>query len=251
MLERVNAASIKALARQLGCDKVGITTPQAFHLQAWTRSVIVLGQATLDEAWDYVTHIAYNGRVLWSKPVYERLVGLASQLALALTRAGFRSEALTFEDSAALIDLRLAAVQAGLGVYGLNGLVVTREYGPRIRFGATFTAAPLQPDTPLNDYYCSSCTICWGACPDAALGPRGFDRSKCRAEFDPTPEMAQLQEREEKHPSPASRLQCSRCITSCPIGKTVGRPYVPGLDGPSWEEQRRIGRLATQNARRH
>lgn len=233
MLEQVNAGSIKALARQLGCDKVGITGPEGFNLPPWTRSVIVLAQATLDEAWDYELYIEYDGRVLWSKPIYERLVAIAGRLALALQQAGFRSEPLTFEDSAALIDLRLAAVQAGLGVYGLNGLVVTREYGPRVRFGAVYTAALLGTDTRLKEYYCSSCTMCVGACPDQALRLSHFDRSRCRAEFDPTPEMARRQEREQKRPSPATRLQCNRCITACPIGKKIGRPFVPGLDGPS------------------
>lgn len=230
MLERVDVVSVKTLARKLGCDKVGITTPAGFHLPEWTRSVIVLGQATLDEAWDYQMHLFYDGRRFWSKPIYERLVAIAGRLALALVRAGFAAEPLTFEDSLALMDLKQAAVRAGLGVIGLNNLVVTREYGPRIRFGAVYTAAPLSPDAPLHEYYCSSCTLCWGACPDRALGPNGLDRSRCRAEFDPTPEMARLQEQEEKHPSPATRLQCIRCLVSCPIGKRVGRPYVPGLE---------------------
>jgi epoxyqueuosine reductase QueG len=230
MLERVDAATVKAVAKQLGADKVGITTPEGFHLPAWTRSAIVLGQATLDEAWDYELRMVYDGRVFWSKPIYERLVAIAGRLALALERSGLRAEPLTYEDSIALMDLKRAAVQAGLGVIGLNGLVVTREYGPRIRFGAVYTLARLEPDSPLQEYYCPSCTICWGACPDRALGPKGLDRSRCRAEFDPTPEMARLQEHEQKHPSPAARLQCIRCITSCPIGKKVGRPHVPGLD---------------------
>jgi epoxyqueuosine reductase QueG len=229
-LERVDATTVKAWAHELGADKVGITTPEGFHLPDWTRSVIVLGQAALDEAWDYQLHIAHGAVHLWSKWAYERLVALAGRLALALGEAGFRSAPLTYEDSLALMDLKEAAVRAGLGVIGLNTLVVTREYGPRIRFGAVYTTAPLAYDAPLDDYYCASCTICWGACPDRALGPNGLDRSRCRAEFDPTPEMARLQVREEKHLSPAARLQCIRCITSCPIGKKAGRPYIPGLE---------------------
>jgi len=230
MSEQVDAARVKELARAMGADKVGITTPEGFHLPEWTRAVIVLAQATLDEAWDYELRMVYDGRYFWSKPIYERLTAIAARLALALEQAGFRSEPLTFDDSISLIDLRVAAVRAGLGVRGLNGLVLTREYGPRVRFGAVYTAADLAPDAPLAEYYCTSCTICWGACPDRALGPNGCERSRCRAEFAPTPEMAHLQEREQKHPSPATRLQCIRCITSCPIGKKVGRPYVPGLE---------------------
>ncbi len=233
-LDQVDAAAVKALARQLGWDKVGITTPEGFHLPAWTRSVIVLGMATLDEAWDYQLHIAYREKHLRSKWAYERMEARSGRLALILVQAGFRSEPLTYDDSISLIDLKVAAVQAGLGVRGQNGLVVTREFGPRIRFGAVYTAAPLEPDAPLRDYYCTNCTICWGTCPDRALGPAGLDRARCRAEFDPSPEMARLQEREGKHPSPAARLQCVRCITSCPIGKKAGRPFVPGLENEPW-----------------
>jgi epoxyqueuosine reductase QueG len=230
-LERMDTAAVKTLARQLGADKVGVTTPEGFHLPDWTRSVVVVGQATLDEALDYQLHVAYGEKHVWSKWAYERLVALAGRLALAIAGAGFRAAPLTFEDSIALLDLKQAAIRAGLGVLGQNNLVVAREFGPRIRFGAVYTAAPLDVDAPLRDYYCTNCTICWGACPDRALGPAGLDRSRCRAEFDPTPEMARRQEDEEKHPSPAARLQCIRCITSCPIGKKAGRPYVPGLEG--------------------
>lgn len=229
-LERVDAAAVKSLACQLGADKVGVTTTEGFHLPEWARAVVVLGQATLDEALDYQLHVAYGTKQLWSKWAYERLVALAGRLALAIAGAGLRTLPLTFEDSAALLDLKQAAVKAGLGVLGQNNLVVTREFGPRIRFGAVYTAAPLGVDAPLRDYYCTNCTICWGACPDRALGPSGLDRSRCRAEFDPTPEMARRQEDEEKHPSPAARLQCIRCITCCPIGKKAGWPYVPGLE---------------------
>lgn len=229
-LERADTAAVQDLARRLGVDKVGIAAPGSFHLPEWTRSVVVLGQATLDEAFDYQLHVAYGSVRLWSKWAYERMVALAARLALALTRAGFRSEPLLYEDSLSLMDLKVAALEAGLGVRGQNNLVITREYGPRIRFGAVYTAAALVPDAPLRDYYCTNCTICWGACPDRALGPTGLDRSRCRAEFDPSPEMARLQEREGKRLSPAARLQCIRCITSCPIGKKAGRPYVPGLE---------------------
>lgn len=228
--DQLDAAAVKRLALQLGWDKVGITTPENFHLPAWARSVVVLGMATTDEAWDYQLHIAYRDKRVWSKWAYDRLEAWAGRLALRLVQAGFRAEPLTYDDSISLIDLRVAAVQAGLGVRGQNNLVVTREFGPRIRFGAVYTSAALAPDAPLRDYYCTNCTICWGACPDRALGPDGLDRARCRAEYDPTPEMARLQEREEKHPSPAARLQCIRCIASCPIGKKAGRPYVPGLE---------------------
>jgi len=167
----LDAAWVKRLALEHGFDKVGIAPAEDFDFPAWVRSAIVLGHATLDEAYD--------------------------------------------------IDLKKAAVLAGLGTLGLNNVVVNKEYGPRIRFGAVLTDLELEPDRPLDDYYCSSCTICWGACPTWALGPNGFDRSRCIAEFNPTPEMLERQKQMLKFPTPVTRLQCISCLTSCPIGKRL------------------------------
>ncbi|MBC7223066.1 MAG: epoxyqueuosine reductase [Anaerolineae bacterium] len=217
----MDAEAVKALALEVGFDLVGITGPQAGHPLPWTRSVVVVGLATLDEAFDYEMRIAYEGKRRWYKPIYTALEALAARLAVRLRAQGWQAEHLTFEDSIAYIDVRVAAVAAGLGVRGRNNLVVTRQYGPQVRFGAVFTSAELARDHPLQDYYCPSCTLCWNACPTGAIGPGGFVRDLCLGEFHPTREMAARQERELHRPSPATRLQCIACLTACPIGRKV------------------------------
>ncbi len=213
---------------EVGFDLVGVLDPAATHAPPWTRAVLVLGYATLDEAYDYNVYVEVRGARRWSKVAYEVLVARAARLALALRDRGARADPLTFEDSASLIDLRRAAVAAGLGALGKNGLVVSREYGPRLRLGAVFTDLELAPDRPMDDYPCSSCSRCWSACPTAALGPNGLDRSRCLGEFAPTPEMLARQKREVKQLTPFTRLQCAACITSCPIGRRVAQPYWDG-----------------------
>jgi epoxyqueuosine reductase len=47
-----------------------------------------------------------------------------------------------------IFSMRHAAVRAGLGEFGLNNVVVTPRYGPRVRFNALVTEAELEP-TPL------------------------------------------------------------------------------------------------------
>lgn len=215
----LGTTSVKRLALEHGFDKVGIVAAEDFNFPAWVRSAIVLGHATLDEAYDYEMYIQYQGQRKWHKPIYTLLEALSARLAHTLRQKGCRAEHLTFEDSLSIIDLKKAAVLAGLGTLGLNNVVVSKEYGPRIRFGAVFTDLELEPDHPLNDYYCSSCTICWGACPTGALGPEGFDRSRCLAEFNPTPEMLARQKQMLKFPTLVTRLQCIRCLSACPIGK--------------------------------
>ena len=146
---------------------------------------------------------------------------LSFRLAEDLRAGGLRAQALTFEDSLALVDLKRAAAEAGLGVLGRNNLVVTRRYGPRVRFGAVFVDADWPADGPLTDYFCPSCTLCRNGCPTGALGPGGFDRSRCIAEYNPTAEMIELQERLEPRPTPCTRQQCTGCITACPIGSRL------------------------------
>jgi len=68
-----------------------------------------------------------------------------------------------------VVDVRDAAVRAGLGEIGLNGELLTPEFGPRQRFQAILTDAPLAP-TPLHQpSVCDGCGECVRACPLGAF----------------------------------------------------------------------------------
>lgn len=69
------------------------------------------------------------------------------------------------------ISHKHTAVAAGLGKFGLNNLVLTREYGPYVRFVTVLTNAPLKPDKPLDEDPClgDKCMRCIKACPAQAL----------------------------------------------------------------------------------
>jgi epoxyqueuosine reductase len=217
----LSAGQAKILVLQAGYDAVGVARPHSDSLPAWVKSVLVGMHATLDDAFDYEMYIEYDGRRKWYKPVYTMLEALSARAAESLRAAGLRAMHLTFEDSLSLIDLRSAAVEAGLGVWGKNNLVITRRYGPRVRFGALFVDADWPADGPLLDYYCPSCTLCWGACPTNALGAGGYRREECIAEYNPTPDLAARQDALETRPSACTRLQCTACITACPIGSRL------------------------------
>ena len=68
---------------------------------------------------------------------------------------------------------RRAGVRAGLGSYGENGLLVTREFGSAVRMSGLVTSADLEPDQPLNDDVCDHCLRCLEACPVKALSEGG------------------------------------------------------------------------------
>jgi ferredoxin len=69
------------------------------------------------------------------------------------------------------ISFRHAAVAAGLGTFGLQGLVLTPEFGPRQRFIAVLTDAELVPDDVLDQDLdaCKNCLVCVKSCPVGAI----------------------------------------------------------------------------------
>ena len=81
---------------------------------------------------------------------------------------GYRAVA-SMNDSALAIPL---AVQAGLGEVGRHSLLITEEYGPRLRLGKIFTDMPLVIDEPKRfgvQEFCDICRRCSSACPPKAI----------------------------------------------------------------------------------
>jgi ferredoxin len=83
------------------------------------------------------------------------------------------------------VNLKEAAIRAGLGKRGKSTVVLNPKYGPRLRFMAIRTDAPLESimgSAPLEeeDPVCNECSICIDACPVKALEPfRMPDASIC------------------------------------------------------------------------
>ena len=78
------------------------------------------------------------------------------------------------------VDWRKAAVQAGLGSWGENGLLVTRSFGSAVRICGVATDAPLVVDHPLAEELCDHCLDCVKSCPPQALAGAGkIDKKKC------------------------------------------------------------------------
>ncbi|MHB1417325.1 MAG: hypothetical protein ACYC1C_18920, partial [Chloroflexota bacterium] len=70
-----------------------------------------------------------------------------------------------------MFSQRHAAVRAGLGEFGLNNVVVTERYGPRVRFNSVITTAELQPSVLRSAKTClgEACGACVEECPAHAL----------------------------------------------------------------------------------
>ncbi len=113
-----------------------------------------------------------NGRI-------NRAVYMVSDM---LRKEGFRTLPLPPVDCptdqrtlVAVFSYKHAAVAAGLGTIGRNGLLVTREFGPRVRLACLLTDAPLEA-TPLpGENFCRDCKACIRACPAGALSEPADD----------------------------------------------------------------------------
>ena len=114
-----------------------------------------------------------------------------------------------------LLSQRHAAVMAGLGEFGLNNVVLTPEYGPRIRFNSVITEAELTASPLLSQKVClgEDCSICLQNCPGAI---------SLRSDFDPeavwynTPARTDI--------AACRELSCQhyclgRCIKVCPVSQ--------------------------------
>lgn len=82
------------------------------------------------------------------------------------------------------ISFRHAAVEAGLGHLGIHRLVITPEFGPRVRFGIVLSDAPLEPGkTYSGKNYCYNCKACIEACPVGAISKEGVEVFKCAPNY--------------------------------------------------------------------
>ena len=176
------SAEIKRIARFFGADLAGITE----HDERWMYKsrvdsrdfseapnnlppgighVIVLGHSMdrdLVDTYPSALAGASTGRE------YSHEAAIVIQLASYIRNLGYEAVA-SMNDTGLVIPL---AVKAGLGDYGRNQLVITPEFGPRLRFSKIYTSLPLVADMPRRHGiadYCAICTKCADQCPPKAL----------------------------------------------------------------------------------
>jgi len=120
--------------------------------------------------------------------------------------------------------LKDSAHLAGLGVIGNNNLLVTLEYGPRVRLRGIFIEAELEPTGPLDFDPCSGCDMpCHEACPRDAFRSGSFERALCKQENDKRDaawEMlpGSIMGIEEES---AVTKPCRYCELACPVAQGV------------------------------
>src|SRR5512136_713976 len=89
-------------------------------------------------------------------------------------RDGYGCIKVLLENPIAFFSHRHAAFLAGLGTFGINNMILTPEYGPRVRFGSILSTADFPPDPLLEVQLCIRCMRCVKMCPSIALNKEGY-----------------------------------------------------------------------------
>jgi epoxyqueuosine reductase QueG len=193
----LTATDIKAKARELGADLVGIADGAALdtsHITDLDGGRIIVLAKRLNEGvarirrWDD-RHKYYNDELALT-----HLEETSLDLVYWLEDCGYPAVIVppTHVDPARyrddpgehiepLLSLTHAAVAAGLGTLGLNLQLLTPEFGPRILLTAVLCSVDVTCDQPMAEALCRgpSCGRCLKTCPADAVQHWGRDWPAC------------------------------------------------------------------------
>jgi epoxyqueuosine reductase len=300
--EPISAAEIKAEAKSLGADLVGIADSAEINANPPDPAdprvpadisdhdagrVIVIGKrlssgVTRIARWDE-RHKYYNDELTLTA-----LEEIALSLVLWLEQKGYpalivppthvdpwRYQGDPDKPMKPLLSLEHAAVEAGLGTLGLNRMLLTPEFGPRVMLTGVLSSVPVEAGKRMEQALCAgpSCGRCLAACPGDVIGhwdrdwsacdkfrsPHGFAQltqffGKVMDEADPARQKALLRS-EDSFNLWQSILRgsgvvtgCRRCQDVCPVGEDYAM-LKDALDAiPEDSEPKRARRAAMAQA---
>jgi ferredoxin len=130
-------------------------------------TAIVLGME-MDK--DLLEQVPHPGDRLFDLEIYAKSGRQVFALARFIRSLGYQCSARIPFDG--VVKYPPHAINAGLGELGANGVVITPEFGPRLRWCMISIDADIEPDEP-RDFnmaaYCDACRRCIKACPGKAI----------------------------------------------------------------------------------
>jgi epoxyqueuosine reductase QueG len=211
-----------------GCDMMGVATVERFKeapegrrptdILPTARSVIVGAVHILDSVCDDLPETRYEYTNQFS--ILNGTLGSAStRVARMLEEKGYRAIPIPAayprinKELMGVFSHRHAAVLAGLGEIGFSNLLITPQFGARVRLVSILTEVSLEPDQPYKKSLCSEqqkeCgRACLRFCPVEAISREGkVNKDRC------------LRYQEQIMPRAVVELRCGMCVGICPIGK--------------------------------
>lgn len=175
-------------ARRLGATVMGVAPVERWETTGidpayrptavWspTRSVVVLGLPMLLPIIESTPSINYQEMYTQTNNLLDQMGYLLSVwlnergfASVWMPRDGYGSLESLLGHHAACFSHVVAAELAGLGTVGLSHMLLTPQYGPRVRVVSVLTTAVLSADPPIAANLCSGCGLCVRLCPSKAL----------------------------------------------------------------------------------
>lgn len=115
------------------------------------------------------------------------------------------SQVIDWQNQRGHLSHKKVAVGSGLGWLGRNNLLVTPQFGARVRLVTILTNLPLIPDTPLTEG-CADCMACIPTCPAGAIKEKqeDFDHWRCYDQLKSFKKKANL-----------GHFICGICVKAC------------------------------------
>lgn len=218
-----------------GADLVGVADAGPLNelkadppdlLRGFTRAVAIAIQlpvAVFESISDKPTPI-YSATYQTANRILDEL---AFRCSVSFQKEGFKSlpipasQVLDRENWYAAISHKAVARMAGLGWQGKNLLLITPQFGSRVRLVTVLTDAPLTADAPMKNR-CGKCTSCRDSCPVKAIrGVNTTDHYKDRDEALHFSRCAEKLANEFAKLDGIGSPICGICIKACPFGRRI------------------------------
>ena len=193
--------------------------PQSIYPEA--RTVIVIGLPVqlpiLETAPSIYYHELYNTvNLLLDEKAYQISNYLIDKgyPSIYLPRDGYGDIEVILEKPLAFFSHKHAAYLAGLGTFGLNNVLLTPEFGPRVRFTSIFTTAVIEGDPLPKKSLCTRCMLCAQSCPVKAIATDYVNLEKSPPLINKIRCATQSKKLRREYRSP-----CGICIKVCPVGE--------------------------------
>ncbi len=225
---------IKKAARFFGADLVGITPldknwlytenrrGEPYDISERYENVIVMA---VEMDYDAIaTSPSFTSSAVTGLG-YSIMAFVELELAAFIQRLGYN--AMTCGNNVALsVPL---AIDAGLGQYGRHGILITKQFGPRVRIAKVLTDMPLVRDYPDIGFcnavvrFCETCEKCAIACPSQSI-PFGREQTWVGITKSNNPGIKKWYVDVEACYGfwVENGSECSNCIRSCPYNKKDG-----------------------------
>lgn len=151
-------------------------------------------------------------RYAWGQDYHAVMLPRLEELATYLDKLVPDTTSRVMVDNGPLAE-KAMAYKAGIGVYGWNSCIITKQWGSWVFLGAVITDLALEPD-PSWGGTCQECGRCIKACPTGAIvAPHVVDASRCLSQISQMRGMVPLEFRQAMGPR---LFGCDTCQAVCP-----------------------------------